>query len=48
MPLQSIAVKLLRPTQIAVGQRLVKLKRKGLRGFERQPQELVEDRKSVV
>ena len=42
MPLQSIAVKLLRPTQIVVGQRLVKLKRKDLRGFERQPQELVD------
>jgi hypothetical protein len=42
MTVQSIAVKLLRPTQIAVGKRLVKMKRKGLRERERKPQELVD------
>jgi hypothetical protein len=42
MAIQSVAVKLLRPTQIAVGKRLVKLKRKGLRAFERKPLELVD------
>lgn len=42
MTVQSIAVKLLRPTQIAVGKRLVKMKRKGLRDRERKPQELVD------
>jgi len=42
MTVQSIAVKLLRPTQIAVGRKLVKSKRKGLRNVERQPQELVD------
>lgn len=42
MTVQSVAVKLLRPTQIAVGMRLVKHKRKGLRERERKPQELVD------
>ena len=42
MSVQSVAVKLLRPTQIAVGKRLVKMKRKGLRERERRPQELVD------
>ncbi len=42
MTVQSIAVKALRPTQIAVGQYLVKMKRKGLRERERKPQELVD------
>jgi hypothetical protein len=42
MTVQSIQVKLMRPTQIAVGQRLVKIKRKELRNFERRPQELVD------
>ncbi len=42
MTVQSIAVKLLRPTQIAVGKRLVKMKRKGLREREGKPQELVD------
>jgi hypothetical protein len=41
-PIQSIAVKLLRPTQIAVGKHLVKMKRKELRSLERKPQELVD------
>jgi hypothetical protein len=41
MTAQSIAVKSLRPTQIAVGMKLVKAKRKGLRARERKPQELV-------
>jgi hypothetical protein len=42
MTAQSVAVKLLRPTQIAVGMKLVKHKRKGLRERERKPQELVD------
>ena len=42
MTVQSVAVKLLRPTQIAVGMKLVKHKRKGLRERERKPQELVD------
>lgn len=42
MTVQSVAVKLLRPTQIAVGMKLVKYKRKGLRERERKPQELVD------
>ncbi len=42
MTAQSVAVKLLRPTQIAVGMKLVKSKRKGLRERERKPQELVD------
>ena len=42
MTVQSIAVKTLRPTQIAVGMKLVKAKRKGLRARERKPQELVQ------
>ena len=42
MTVQSVAVKALRPTQIAVGMRLVKHKRKGLRERERKPQELVD------
>jgi hypothetical protein len=42
MTIQSVAVKLLRPTQIAVGRKLVKHKRKGLRERERKPQELVD------
>ena len=42
MTTQSVAVKLLRPTQIAVGMKLVKAKRKGLRDRERKPQELVD------
>lgn len=42
MTVQSVAVKLLRPTQIAVGKKLVKHKRKGLRERERKPQELVD------
>jgi len=42
MTVQSVAVKFLRPTQIAVGYKLVKAKRKGLRARERKPQELVD------
>ena len=42
MTVQSVDVKLLRPTQIAVGKRLVKAKRKGLQARERRPTELVE------
>jgi hypothetical protein len=42
MTVQSVAVKSLRPTQIAVGKKLVKAKRKGLRARERKPQELVD------
>jgi hypothetical protein len=42
MTMQSLPVKQLRPTQIAVGRRLVKLKRAELRSFARKPQELVE------
>jgi hypothetical protein len=42
MTIQSIVVRLLRPTQIAVGKRLVRAKRKDLRGLERKPQELVD------
>ncbi len=42
MTVQSVAVKTLRPTQIAVGMKLVKAKRKGLRARERQPHELVQ------
>ena len=42
MAIQSIAVKALRPTQIAVGKLLVKAKRKGLVERERKPQELVD------
>ena len=42
MAIQSIAVKALRPTQIAVGKLLVKAKRKGLTERERKPQELVD------
>jgi hypothetical protein len=42
MTVQSIPVKALRPTQIAVGQQLVRMKRKGLRERERKPQELVD------
>ena len=42
MAIQSIAVKALRPTQIAVGKILVKAKRKGLVERERKPQELVD------
>ena len=41
MTVQSIAVKALRPTQIAVGMKLVKAKRRGLRSLEGKPQELV-------
>ena len=41
MAIESIAVKLLRPTQIAVGMRLIKLKRRGLQELTRKPQELV-------
>jgi hypothetical protein len=40
--MQSIRVKTLRPTQIAVGGFLVKLKRRGLRDALKKPQELVE------
>jgi hypothetical protein len=42
MTTQSVPVKSLRPTQIAVGYKLVKAKRKGLRERERKPQELVD------
>lgn len=42
MTIQSIRVKALRPTQIAVGRRLVHIKRRDLLRFARQPQELVE------
>lgn len=42
MTVQSIAVKAMRPTQMAVGRKLVKAKRKGLRERERKPQELVD------
>ena len=42
MTVQSVAVKALRPTQIAVGMKLVKAKRKGLRARERKPHELVQ------
>lgn len=42
MAIQSIAVKALRPTQIAVGKLLVKVKRRGLVERERKPQELVD------
>ncbi|MEP6828382.1 MAG: ParB-like protein [Aestuariivirga sp.] len=42
MTVQSIDVKALRPTQIAVGMKLVKAKRKGPRARERKPQELVQ------
>lgn len=42
MPLQSVSVNLLRPTQIAVGGRLVRQKRKDLRGLAKKPQELVD------
>jgi hypothetical protein len=42
MTVQSIEVKRLRPTQIAVGMRLVRLKRKGLRRVALKPQELVD------
>jgi hypothetical protein len=42
MPMQSVAVKDLRPTQIAVGKLRVKEKRKNLRQRIRQPQELVD------
>ena len=41
MTIQSMGTSLLRPTQIAVGMRLVKLKAKGLRKLDRKPQELV-------
>ncbi len=41
MTIQSVAVKSLRPSQIAVGMKLVKAKRKGLRAQEGKPQELV-------
>ncbi len=41
MSVQDIAVKSLRPTQMAVGKHLVKLKRQGLRALEKRPQELV-------
>ena len=42
MTSQSIALAKLRPTQMTVGLRLVKLKRQRLRGLEGQPQELVD------
>lgn len=42
MTMQSLPVKQLRPTQIAVGRLLVRQKRQGLRAFARQPQELVD------
>ena len=42
MAVQSIAVKALRPTQIAVGKLLVKAKRAGLVERERKPQEIVD------
>jgi hypothetical protein len=42
MTIQSIDLKLLRPTQMAVGLRLVKHKIKGLRRLDRKPQELVD------
>jgi hypothetical protein len=42
MAFEIVAVKALRPTQIAVGMRLVKWKRKGLRDLEGKPQELVD------
>ena len=42
MVTQSLELKLLRPAQIALGQRLVKVKRKGLRALERKPKELVD------
>ena len=42
MTMQSLPVKQLRPTQIAVGRLLVKQKRQGLRAFAKQPQELVD------
>ena len=38
----SVQLKHLRPTQISVGMKLVKAKRKGIRSRERQPAELVE------
>ena len=41
MTIQSVAVKSLRPSQISVGMKLVKAKRKGLRAQEGRPQELV-------
>lgn len=41
MTVLSVAVKALKPTQIAVGKILVKIKRKGLRREEGKPQELV-------
>lgn len=41
MTILSIATSALRPTQMAVGMRLVKLKAKGLRKLDRKPQELV-------
>ena len=42
MTVQSVLVKSLRPTQIAVGYKLVKAKRKGLQAREKKPQELVD------
>ncbi|MBG1233552.1 ParB-like protein [Aestuariivirga litoralis] len=39
---QSVSVKALRPTQIAVGMKLVKAKRRGLHARLREPQELVD------
>ncbi len=42
MTIQSVSVKALRPTQIAVGKHRVKAKRTELRLRERQPQELVD------
>ena len=42
MTIQSVSIKRLRPTQIAVGQKLVRMKRKGLRVLEGKPQELID------
>ncbi len=42
MTIQSVAIKLLRPTQIAVGQKLVRMKRKELCRLEGKPQELID------
>jgi hypothetical protein len=42
MTIQSVLVKSLRPTQIAVGRKLIKAKRKGLRNAIKKPQELVD------
>jgi len=42
MSIKSVKVKSLRPTQMAVGMKLVKFKRKGLRAEEKRPSELLD------